>query len=204
MRDRKVIVQAKIRDQHKCQRCGEADHLHVHHIHALSDGGSDTIDNVVTLCDTCHYGWHHRFEGWISFPTFMSEPLKGREYSHSKRLRAAKSIRRKKGVFTGGHVPYGFKIENRLNEEGERERILVPHPEQYPNIERIQTLRREGQSFRTIYETLLADGVTGLTINIVKHHGRAIGTDDLPERTRMKVLSATQRERERRARSNPA
>jgi 5-methylcytosine-specific restriction endonuclease McrA len=33
--------------------------LEVHHIHYLSKGGSDTIDNVVALCPNCHRKIHH-------------------------------------------------------------------------------------------------------------------------------------------------
>lgn len=33
--------------------------LEVHHIHYLSQGGNDTIDNVVALCPNCHRKIHH-------------------------------------------------------------------------------------------------------------------------------------------------
>ncbi|MEH7255799.1 HNH endonuclease, partial [Neobacillus niacini] len=33
--------------------------LEVHHIHYLSQGGCDTIDNVVALCPNCHRKIHH-------------------------------------------------------------------------------------------------------------------------------------------------
>ncbi|MEH7075794.1 HNH endonuclease [Neobacillus drentensis] len=33
--------------------------LEVHHIHYLSKGGSDTIDNVVAVCPNCHRRIHH-------------------------------------------------------------------------------------------------------------------------------------------------
>ena len=34
-------------------------YLHAHHIHELSDGGSDTPDTVIALCPNCHYFVHH-------------------------------------------------------------------------------------------------------------------------------------------------
>lgn len=34
--------------------------LEVHHIHHLSKGGSDTIQNVIALCPNCHREIHHR------------------------------------------------------------------------------------------------------------------------------------------------
>lgn len=33
--------------------------LEVHHIHYLSNGGNDTIDNVIALCPNCHRKIHH-------------------------------------------------------------------------------------------------------------------------------------------------
>lgn len=38
-------------------------YLHAHHIHELSDGGSDTPDTVVGLCPNCHYRVHHGEDG---------------------------------------------------------------------------------------------------------------------------------------------
>lgn len=38
-------------------------YLHAHHIHELSDGGSDTPDTVVGLCPNCHYRVHHGQDG---------------------------------------------------------------------------------------------------------------------------------------------
>ncbi|QKG91614.1 HNH endonuclease [Halorubrum salinarum] len=38
-------------------------YLHAHHIHELSDGGSDTPDTVTALCPNCHYRVHHGKNG---------------------------------------------------------------------------------------------------------------------------------------------
>lgn len=47
------------RDNYTCQKCkttkGE---LHVHHIIFRSKGGSDTPDNLITLCESCHEKLH--------------------------------------------------------------------------------------------------------------------------------------------------
>ncbi|WP_396275500.1 HNH endonuclease [Haloarcula sp. S1AR25-4] len=56
----------------KCRSCGEPapftsksgqPYLHAHHIHELSDGGSDTPATVVALCPNCHYKIHHGVDG---------------------------------------------------------------------------------------------------------------------------------------------
>jgi 5-methylcytosine-specific restriction endonuclease McrA len=55
-----------------CEGCGEPapftsktgePYLHAHHVHELSDGGSDTPDTVIALCPNCHYRVHHGVDG---------------------------------------------------------------------------------------------------------------------------------------------
>lgn len=48
---RRQILQ---RDGYKCQNCGNADTLEVHHRQARHQGGTDDPANLVTLCETCH------------------------------------------------------------------------------------------------------------------------------------------------------
>ncbi|MDA3792483.1 MAG: RNA-guided endonuclease IscB [Elusimicrobia bacterium] len=43
------------RDNYQCQECKKKNtKLHVHHIVFRSDGGTDTPDNLITLCTSCH------------------------------------------------------------------------------------------------------------------------------------------------------
>lgn len=54
------------RDGYECQNCGyqssaddEPDHyLHAHHRMKISDGGGHGFDNLVTVCEDCHYEIH--------------------------------------------------------------------------------------------------------------------------------------------------
>lgn len=47
------------RDNHTCQECGSTDEeLHAHHITSISDGGSHDIENLTTLCKSCHEEVH--------------------------------------------------------------------------------------------------------------------------------------------------
>jgi hypothetical protein len=53
----KAYVRA--RDGHTCQFCGKKDtKLEVHHIIKRSDGGTDVVTNLVTLCSDCHKKYH--------------------------------------------------------------------------------------------------------------------------------------------------
>lgn len=49
------------RDNHSCQKCGgkkKCEKLHVHHIVFRSNGGSDSPDNLMSLCESCHNDLH--------------------------------------------------------------------------------------------------------------------------------------------------
>lgn len=47
------------RDGFECNRCSAAgSRLHVHHIEYRSEGGSDDLDNLETLCPDCHADEH--------------------------------------------------------------------------------------------------------------------------------------------------
>ena len=49
------------RDGYCCQKClgkKKNEKLHVHHIHFRSNGGTDSPDNLITLCKTCHDTLH--------------------------------------------------------------------------------------------------------------------------------------------------
>lgn len=47
------------RDKHTCQKCSDKiTKLHVHHIVFRSNGGTDSPNNLVTLCEACHDKLH--------------------------------------------------------------------------------------------------------------------------------------------------
>ena len=51
------------RDGWRCQLCGSSLELQVHHLTFRSRLGSDTIDNLITLCTTCHREQHGETAG---------------------------------------------------------------------------------------------------------------------------------------------
>ena len=52
----KIRKEVLIRDNYTCQICSKhADSkLHIHHILKIKEDGNDCIDNLITLCPTCH------------------------------------------------------------------------------------------------------------------------------------------------------
>ena len=50
--------QVKDRDDHRCQRCGGAGRLEIHHVIELVHGGTNDLDNLSALCRLCHIDKH--------------------------------------------------------------------------------------------------------------------------------------------------
>ena len=46
------------RDGYRCQQCGKAGRLEAHHVLHLASGGSNDLDNLLTLCRGCHIAAH--------------------------------------------------------------------------------------------------------------------------------------------------
>lgn len=71
------------RDQYTCQQCKKRNQipLHVHHIVFKSEGGTDTPDNLITLCQPCHTQLH---EGVLGGGDQISEKLKKKISSKTK------------------------------------------------------------------------------------------------------------------------
>ena len=69
----------RYRNKHQCQICGEFLPVHygrleVHHIDYRCKGGSDELENLVTLCDLCHAVIHdHMGPAWVGLDKFPIE-----------------------------------------------------------------------------------------------------------------------------------
>jgi len=48
------------RDGWRCQSCGTMSNLEVHHREFRSHSGSDSEENLITLCTACHARMHRR------------------------------------------------------------------------------------------------------------------------------------------------
>lgn len=48
------------KDHFQCVECGNAFNLQVHHIRYPDIWGTETIDDLVTLCDECHKKIHNK------------------------------------------------------------------------------------------------------------------------------------------------
>jgi hypothetical protein len=57
--DKNFKSACKTRDNHRCRVCNATDNLQVHHLVYRTNGGSDKLSNLMTLCGDCH-DKHHK------------------------------------------------------------------------------------------------------------------------------------------------
>jgi len=58
----KIKLSVLVRDDMKCQKCGETDSLTIHHIDG--DDRNNDIPNLLTLCNNCHLDLHRPIAGY--------------------------------------------------------------------------------------------------------------------------------------------
>lgn len=56
--DPQTKEQVRERDCYECQRCGSETDLEVHHIIPVYRDGRNELDNLITLCHSCHWEAH--------------------------------------------------------------------------------------------------------------------------------------------------
>lgn len=73
------------RDEYQCQRCkwthqiwnpSDPRHLELHHITAHAEGGANNKENLKTLCNVCHDGWHSNPTQMMSFQEWLNSNTK--------------------------------------------------------------------------------------------------------------------------------
>lgn len=108
------------RDDHKCQCCkGKSKDkiLNVHHIESRKTGG-DAPNNLITLCETCHKGYH---AGTVKLPKNIKRGMNFRDATFMGIMRWT-FYNRLKEIYPNVSMTYGYitkntRIENNLPKE---------------------------------------------------------------------------------------
>ena len=98
------------RDGHECQCChGKSKDriLNVHHIESRKTGG-DAPNNLITLCETCHTGYHR---GTVKLPKSIHRGMRFRDAVFMGIMRWA-FYGRLKEIYPDVHLTYGYITKN--------------------------------------------------------------------------------------------
>lgn len=98
------------RDGHACQCCkGKSKDpvLNVHHIESRKTGGNSP-DNLITLCETCHKGYH---KGTVTLPKHIKRGRPYRDATFMGIMRWA-FYNRLKELYPEVHMTYGYITKN--------------------------------------------------------------------------------------------
>lgn len=111
------------RDNYTCQYCGAKKvKLEVHHIRFRRHGGSDDLENLITLCEKCHHDLH---EGKIELK------IKGKKktaLSHVSQMNVIRSMLLKhypEAIETFGYVTKANREQSKLNKEHYNDAITI-------------------------------------------------------------------------------
>lgn len=105
------------RDNHTCQCCKDKSKdkiLNVHHIESRKTGG-DAPNNLITLCETCHTGYH---KGTVNLPKRIKRGMSFKDASFMGIMRWA-FYNKLKEIYPNVSLTYGYitkntRIENKL------------------------------------------------------------------------------------------
>lgn len=98
------------RDGHTCQCCkgkSKDSILNVHHIESRKTGGNSP-NNLITLCETCHTGYH---KGTVKLPKNIKRGMSFKDASFMGIMRWA-FYERLKAIYTDVSMTYGYITKN--------------------------------------------------------------------------------------------
>ena len=104
------------RDNYTCQCCGKSKGkiLQTHHIIYRSNGGTDRVDNLITVCIDCHTSKNHQ-KGGI-FYKWQKEHKKSKQYKESPFMNTLRQ--RIFDNYPSTYITYGAETALRRNEMG--------------------------------------------------------------------------------------
>lgn len=111
------------RDEYTCQYCGAKKvRLEVHHIRFRQHGGSDDLENLITLCEKCHDDLH---DGKIEL---KKKGKKKTALNHASQMNVIRSMLLKyypEAIETFGYVTKANREPSKLNKEHYNDAITI-------------------------------------------------------------------------------
>ena len=72
---------------HRCEKCGSTTNVQVHHKRKVTDGGTDSLRNLIVLCQACHSEKHPP-------PDWMAQMMKSGKWKKGKRVKRRATVSR--------------------------------------------------------------------------------------------------------------
>lgn len=154
------------RDGHICQCCNgksKDKRLNVHHIESRKTGGN-APNNLITLCETCHQGYH---KGTVKLPKIIKRGMKFKDatFMGIMRWRLYNSLvelfGREKVSITYGYITKNTRIENGLPKDHHIDaRCISGNPKAIPD-NKVYYKKKIRRHNRRIYrDNLLKGGIS--------------------------------------------
>ena len=156
------------RDNHKCQNpnCKNKDSqqiLEIHHIKYQSNGGTDTPNNLITLCTKCHTTINHK-EGKILYDWQFNKPkirgFKDATFMSIVRWRLVNFIQ---CLHTYGYITKNTRIGLKLEKTHYNDAFCIAEGKKQTRVEPImfEQVRRNNRSLEKFYDAKYIDIRTG-------------------------------------------
>jgi len=152
------------RDNHICQCCkgkSKGNILNVHHIESRQTGG-DAPNNLITLCETCHTGYH---KGKVKLPKEIKRGMKFKDAAFMSIMRwdfynRLKEMYPDKVTMTYGYITKNKRIENNLPKEHNVDALCIADHPKAVRTETVYNYRKVRRHNRKIYKLTINKGGT--------------------------------------------
>ena len=149
------------RDDHTCQCCKgktKDNILNVHHIESRKTGG-DAPNNLITLCETCHKGYHN---GTITLPKSIKRGMSFRDATFMGIMRWNFYNRLKKMypnvLMTYGYIAKNTRIQNNLPKEHYVDALCIAGHPKATQLDYYYYQKKVRRNNRQIYKANILKG----------------------------------------------
>ncbi len=156
------------RDNHKCQNpnCKNKDKnpiLEVHHIVFQSNGGTDNINNLITLCSKCHTSPNHKKGKILDIWQTEKPKIRGFKDATFMSMVRWKLVESVDCLHTYGYITKNNRIKYGIEKSHYNDAFVIANGNTQERIEPIifEQVRRNNRSLEKFYDSKIIDARTG-------------------------------------------
>lgn len=152
------------RDNHKCQnpKCKNKDKqpiLEIHHIKYRSSGGTDTPNNLITLCNKCHTSPNHKQGKFLYEWQFNKPKIRGFKDATFMSIVRWRLVNFIKSLYTYGYITKSNRIKNNLEKTHFNDAFIIAGGTIQKRIEVtiFEQVRRNNRALEKFYDAKYID-----------------------------------------------